>query len=677
MRLLTQIICLSLFIFTSGCSSIRNPFSSGERYSTHSEKEIERRIAAGEYDNAIKRRRDTQDGGRQVSGLSEFDRATIPGNAGAPPSSVQQRLPGVSATELNGMIEELVSLEPAALKSKKRDVYRQMSPSTLRQILTGYRQANLIGQSQIAVNDLDQARDRVNQGASGNSFQNADFPDAPDPRNVAQNRPLGIDPPWRQRPDANRQQPLRMNDPTNGQPDFSPTPGGSRLKPAGGFNVPGQGDPNGGITQMSGTTGQLDRTNNRSPTDSLLPQINPGGSVPRDANSFTPGFGRDFNNQRNAGNTRPDAVQLMNPQDVTPSQNQPGQLSNRFQIGNEKDSATSTVPGIGDQLLPPNLRNGPSLQIRQDPSLRNPLNGNSQTDGTNPNGDTTPGGLPSRISSSVQNILPSIRNVAERTLPTFPGIGLGGPAADSNLRNPANGQDGLLLAIQSLEQQLASTAPGQTEAERLDYIRKHVGLRTLYIVAGRNGQALDSIPGAKPTEQEFWQQMMWSVVSYFDTQGVSNSSDRATQTIGQLRAAVQQLRARANLELNNVAFCHKIDGFGYYDRFSRDRFKSGQPILLYAEVKNFQSALVEDDRFRTVMNSGIEIYRGTGDQELLASIPFDVTEDLCRTQREDYFLAFEFFVPERLEVGTYTMVLKVEDQLSRKVTMSRLNFVVE
>lgn len=720
MRLLTQIACLISFILVSGCSMGRNPFSRDDRsYATHNDREIERRLADGDYDAAIKGieklRREKELGTPRISSVKAGSSSLTPrdstGVDDLAQTPFQQQLPGVSATEIDSMIEQLVLLEPVSMREQKRAVYRQMSPSTLRQIVAGYEQANLIGQSRIAADDLDQARERINNSGAMNTIQNAGFPEAPNPRNIADNRPLGIDSPWDQRQTQRNEddQPFRMRDPRQVAPIGSETgPGGSRLRPAAGFSLPDDvGSGPGDITQIGGTTSDIGRLTNAGRSNSQLPQnnsqlpqINPAGTAPFKNNPFTPSFGSEFNNSPGATKSGPNGVQLLTPQNVDQGQNNlqgtgidpsANQQRPRYGIGIDRSSATSTVPGIGEPAFPSTARgnvppdtpfdqltNKPSVGTNPNRDTANQLPTDNLTPQTNAGNSNSASSFPGRISNSMQNIIPSIRNAAERTLPTFPGIGLGGPAAGSlNSAGPAEIQDSMTLAIQTLEQQLASTAPGRTEQERLDYVRQHVGLRTLYLIAGRNEQALVSIPGAEPTDQEFWQQMMWSVASYFDAQGVPNSSDRATQTIGQLRAAVQQLRSRANLELNNVAFCYKIDGFGHYDRFSRDRFKSAQPILLYAELKNFQSTLVEGDRFRTVMNSGIEIYRGTGNQELLGSIPFDVTEDLCRTQREDYFLAFEFSVPERLEAGTYTLVLKVEDQLSRKTAMSQLNFVVE
>jgi hypothetical protein len=699
-----------MLILVAGCSMARNPFSKTDgSFSTHTDREIERRIEAGDYDAAIERierRRRENTGSARIS--STGTGRLTPTNSSSDDvsqTSFQQQLPGVSASEIEAMIEQLVLLEPVSMRAQKREIYRRMSPSTLRQIIAGYEQANLIGQTRIAGNDLSQARDRINNSGAMNALQNAGFPDAPNPRNVVENRPLGMDTPWDQRTTQRTdQRPLPINDPLRMPNNSNVDPGGSRLQPAGGFILENE-NANGrsGIRQMSATISDIDRlTQAGRPTqqirtnNSQLPQINPAGAAPR-GNPFTPGFGREFdtnppaNNSLNHLKNGPGGIQLLTPQNVDQSQSglqgigTQRQSQTQFGIGTNQGSAVSTVPGIGEQRLPigrgrgnlplqtpmDRLTNRSPVTTRTDQGLNSYLSGGVQD-------RTEPTSLPGRFSRNMQNILPSIRNVAERTLPTFPGIGLGGPEPGSTgtIGNQPNAQNGLLLAIQSLEQQLATTAPGQTEQERLDYVQHHVALRTLYLIVGRNEQALVSIPGTDPTEQEFWQQMMWAVASYFDAQGVPNSSDRATQTIGQLRSAVKQLRSRANLTINNVAFCYKIDGFGHYDRFSRDRFKSGQPILLYAELKNFQSALVESDRFRTVMNSGIEIYRGTGNQELLGTIPFDVTEDFCRTQREDYFLAFEFSVPERLDPGTYTMVLKVEDQLNRKTALSRLNFVV-
>lgn len=232
-----------------------------------------------------------------------------------------------------------------------------------------------------------------------------------------------------------------------------------------------------------------------------------------------------------------------------------------------------------------------------------------------------------------------------------------------------------LIAVTNLE--VAAMTPGNSELERQAFLRKHVQLRLMQLMVGQTDKALQPVPGLDAVDQEFWQQMLWGVANYFDTQGMPDSSERASQTVAQLQAAALRLQEKARLELHNVAFCHKISGFGNYQRFKRDEFTPGQPVLLYAEVTNFKSEPTPDGQHRTLMKSLVEVLESGPRGRVVESIPFPPPEDRCRNQRRDYFHSYEFAVPQTCNPGPHTLRLTVEDQLGKKTTVATLNFTVQ
>lgn len=223
----------------------------------------------------------------------------------------------------------------------------------------------------------------------------------------------------------------------------------------------------------------------------------------------------------------------------------------------------------------------------------------------------------------------------------------------------------------------AALIPGDNDTARQLYLRKHVQLRLLHLMTGQMDRALQPVPGIDPADQEFWQQMFWGMANYFDTQGMPDSSERATQTIAQLKSAAARLQEKARLELHNVAFCYKISGFGNYQRFKRDEFTAGQPVLLYAEVGNFKSELVSEGQFRTLLKSTLEIVEGGPAGRVVETLPLAPSEDRCRNQRRDYYHSYEFAVPQGCNPGPHTLRLRVEDQLGKKLTVTTLNFTVQ
>lgn len=223
----------------------------------------------------------------------------------------------------------------------------------------------------------------------------------------------------------------------------------------------------------------------------------------------------------------------------------------------------------------------------------------------------------------------------------------------------------------------AALMPGDNDIARQLYLQKQVQLRLLHLISGHMDRALQPVPGVDPADQEFWQQMLWGMANYFDTQGMPDSSERATQTIAQLKSAAARLQEKARLELHNVAFCLKISGFGNYQRFKRDEFMPGQPVLLYAEVGNFKSELVADGQFRTLLKSALEIVEGGPAGRVVETLPLAPSEDRCRNQRRDYYHSYEFAIPQGCNPGPHTLRLRVEDQLGKKFAVTALNFTVQ
>jgi hypothetical protein len=254
-------------------------------------------------------------------------------------------------------------------------------------------------------------------------------------------------------------------------------------------------------------------------------------------------------------------------------------------------------------------------------------------------------------------------------------------AVSGGLPPAAVWQSDLESLIARLEADTAQLQPGTDphDAATENYIEAHVYLRLLYLIAGRQEQALAHIPGVAPAVQQFWQQMLWSMANSFDVENMPDAGERATQTLLQLHAASAHLQEQARLKLANVAFCTKITSFGNYDRFDPYDFSPGQPVLLYAEVENFHSEPTTDpagqNAFRTILQSKIEILSPSGDMQF--QMEFPPTEDLCRAHRRDYFHSYEFAIPPRIPYGHHVLVLTVEDRLSQKLATYRLNFTVK
>ncbi len=235
--------------------------------------------------------------------------------------------------------------------------------------------------------------------------------------------------------------------------------------------------------------------------------------------------------------------------------------------------------------------------------------------------------------------------------------------------------DELQKIVNFAASEAGQTSVGTTDTEKLKYVEKQVHLRMLYLLSGQPAKSLEPISGLDAADQEFWQQVFWGLSNYFDKTAMADPSDRATQTIAQLRTAVQRLKEKSKLELRNVAFCQKISSYGNYERVKRDEFTPGQSVLLYAEVENFKSEATTEGPYRTMLKSTIEIFESQGG--MVVRMPFQAPDDLCASQRRDYYNTYEFAIPQRIGMGPHTLKLTVEDQISHKVATYTVNFTVK
>jgi len=292
---------------------------------------------------------------------------------------------------------------------------------------------------------------------------------------------------------------------------------------------------------------------------------------------------------------------------------------------------------------------------------------------TAPANEATPAAAPNPLTArnALSRLLPTPRAAATSTANSPSAVSLLPP---TDIEQISATQPQLESLISQVEAEVAQMQPGSGEDAEVEYIQRHVYLRLLYLMARRPERALTAIPGIDPADQEFWQQMLWSMANYFDTEHIASAKDRAGQAVAQLNLAAQRLKERADLEIRNLAFCREIAYYGNFTRFNRDEFRPGDSALLYAEIDNFKSELTVDGQYRTLLRSTIEILSPAG--EVRWQKEFPATEDLCISYRRDYFHNYQFNIPDRLPLGPHMLKLTVFDELSGKMLSQSINFVV-
>ena len=236
--------------------------------------------------------------------------------------------------------------------------------------------------------------------------------------------------------------------------------------------------------------------------------------------------------------------------------------------------------------------------------------------------------------------------------------------------------DELRRVITLYEAEALAQVPDGTPDQQRDYVRRHIHLRLLQLVAGQASEAQKPIPGIDPVDQEFWNSVLWGLDTYFDRARIPDPAERTALTAAQFQAAARHLQATARMELKNVAFCHRIDGFGTFERFPRDEFEAGVPVLIYSEVRNFGSEPVADGHFRTVLKSTVEIVRLSQQNAVIERLSFEPTEDLSRSPRTDFYNSYKIQLPATLTPGPYLLRLMVEDEMTGKTASQTLQFSI-
>ncbi|MFP6762382.1 MAG: hypothetical protein VB858_02150, partial [Planctomycetaceae bacterium] len=286
MRLIPLSVAM-LLLTISGCA-MTNPLA------RRSPREIDReRIfadAKAQFDQGnfragqqiLEQLREDADGSLEVPGRDT--------NSETRPVALQQNLPGTTPQDYDELLETLVAQQPLSERAAKRESYRRLTAAQLRQILSSYESAHLIGQSRLqklqALPETNDAR-LPSTIIAGRTPPARGVTAAPDPRLVGGQPPLGIATPWdRPSPSVTAQTGTVSSGPVvaaqtdtlPGAPVF-PGPG---VLPTGGVAAAGNRQ---AVSHLGGTmeSGQTLPSINPGPGGGYdLPQIYPAGSAPVD-----------------------------------------------------------------------------------------------------------------------------------------------------------------------------------------------------------------------------------------------------------------------------------------------------------------------------------------------------------------------------------------------------------
>ena len=228
-------------------------------------------------------------------------------------------------------------------------------------------------------------------------------------------------------------------------------------------------------------------------------------------------------------------------------------------------------------------------------------------------------------------------------------------------------RDELQTAIAQLEQSLSSH-PGST-----DEVHEHMRLRMLYLLAGKETEAMLPVPGATPAQQDYWAKQLFALSSFLDNHQQPDDKQRAAGSLMHLDAARSKLAEMATLQIRNLAFVDSVDGFGVYQRREQQEFRPGDPVTLYAEVENFRSDSTKEG-YRTTLATSYEVMDANGQR--VDGSQFPDVEDVCQNQRSDFHMQYGVALPTRIYPGEYQLRLTITDQLSHKIGQATVPFTI-
>ena len=222
-------------------------------------------------------------------------------------------------------------------------------------------------------------------------------------------------------------------------------------------------------------------------------------------------------------------------------------------------------------------------------------------------------------------------------------------------------------AVRALESELGRAPQSD------DDVARHARLRMLCLIAGRREEALRPIPAIAPSAQDFWSKELYGLATLLDTERIAEPTRRAAEAQRHLGDAVARLGESSPLVVQNLAFITDVQSYGAFTPFEKYEFTPGQKVLLYAEVENYKTKESAKGH-HTALRSSYQIFDSGGRR--VAYHEFDTKEEHCRNRRRDFFVGYQFFLPERIYPGEHVLELTVEDLNGGKIGQSTIRFTV-
>jgi len=212
--------------------------------------------------------------------------------------------------------------------------------------------------------------------------------------------------------------------------------------------------------------------------------------------------------------------------------------------------------------------------------------------------------------------------------------------------------------LSALKAEVARRRSSTEDADELVRLEKE--LRLVQLAGEQPEEAVRQIEALDGPEREAFAHLLMGLATWMNTDEALRPTLRNAKIVREIRDAAAELAAASKLDVRNLAFCEKVESYGWYTEFPRNQFKPKQQVILYAEVENFTAVRIADDSYETELQGSYQIFDTRGnlvdERELL------LDKEVCRNYRRDYFLAYLIYLPETISSGNYRLELTIEDK---------------
>ncbi len=138
----------------------------------------------------------------------------------------------------------------------------------------------------------------------------------------------------------------------------------------------------------------------------------------------------------------------------------------------------------------------------------------------------------------------------------------------------------------------------------------------------------------------------------------------------------EQVAVGRSLRIVNLKLCKRVNGYGVYETFGRNVFLAGrtQPMIVYAELDNFQTRRKGDGMNHARLTQEIVLYNQTDGLPVWKQRPVEITDESLN-HRQDFFVVQVIKLSDRLTVGKYLLKVTITDEIGQ--TMDEATAAIE